>query len=377
MKIFNKRALLKKFGLLVFLLDQTSAGFLQATAYVPSRTSALTSTHVKTSLPDVIPKSGLIVFPEAGRDPWIKGFLSAKKSIQIAAYKLSDPQLIQVLLEARRINPKLKIDLLIQAETFSHEQSANVTSPIEKLKEAGINVHTLSSRFNQAHYKMFIVDGKWGMVSSGNCDAESFDGVPSMDVASCRDFAITVTDKKMVTEMQRVFQADISDKRIVPTHPKLVWGPDNQRSTFLKMINGAKKSIKIYQQDIQDVGLSQALAGAARAGVKVDIIMMEFPFSKTNNRNLPNQTLIREAGGKVHLHNKHYIHAKLVLVDDESPEDRLVYVGSCNFYPDSLDQTRELGVLSKDESFIEQVLNIFNQDMQQAQPTLEKTPTQD
>jgi phosphatidylserine/phosphatidylglycerophosphate/cardiolipin synthase-like enzyme len=129
------------------------------------------------------------------------------------------------------------------------------------------------------------------------------------------------------------------------------------------MINSARKSIRIYQQDFTDVGIAQAVAGAARAGVIVEVVMMPFPFSKSEDKNIPNQKLIQEAGGKVYLHNYHYMHAKVMIIDGNDTDNRLMYIGSCNFFTPSLDQTRELGVLTADAEQINQVNTVFESDL--------------
>lgn len=319
-----------------------------------------TKQQIEELAPSGWPKTGLQVFPEAGREAWLRAINSAKHTIQMAAYRLSDEKIANALAAVAE-EGRVKISLLIQPITYQHDKSGDAASPIETFKQKGINVYQLSSRFNQAHYKLIIIDGKWAMISTGNLDASSLDGLPSdTHTDPCRDFAITVTNPQMIKELVRVFEADISDKRVVPNHPQLVWGPDDQRSVFLKMINSAQKRIRIYQQDIQDVGIAQALAGVARDGVSVEILMMPYPFSKTEDKNIPNQELIRQAGGKVYLHTKHYIHAKIMIVDDQ-----LMYLGSCNFYTPSIDQTRELGVITADPAHIKQVNDTFDNDKQE------------
>lgn len=127
---------------------------------------------------------------------------------------------------------------------------------------------------------------------------------------------------------------------------------------FLNSLTQAAKSIRLYQQSIQDDDLAQKIANAAKRGVKVDVLMMPFPFSKTKDFNIPNQELIQKNGGFVFLHKKHYIHAKVMIIDNQ-----LMYVGSCNFYDKSLDNTRELGVLTSDPVQIDFVNKIFDKDL--------------
>ncbi|HQS84159.1 MAG: hypothetical protein B7Y25_05610 [Alphaproteobacteria bacterium 16-39-46] len=211
---------------------------------------------------------------------------------------------------------------------------------------------------------MLIIDGRWGLVSTGNLDEESFEGLKSVTAEPCRDFAITITNLEMIKDMQRVFQADIHHEDVIPTHPQLVWGPDRQRDVLTKMITSAQKSIRIYQQDFQDVELAKAVEAAAAAGILVEVIMMPYPFSRTKDNNIPNQDKIRASGGKVYLHKTHYIHAKILLIDAENPATRLLCLTSCNFYTPSLEGTRELGVLTRDAEQISQLLEIFEQDKQ-------------
>ena len=316
---------------------------------------------IRQILPKGWPEDGSHIFPEARRSPWINAINSAKKSIKLAAYKLSDQEIVDALCAAAERN--VTVDILTEANFFTHEKSNNIILPALILKEAGAHLFHISDRFNQTHYKLILIDDTWGMLSTGNLDSESFDGIKTISEAPCRDFAITITNPALFKELERIFEADILDKRITPEHDQIALGPDNQRAVFLKMINSAKKSIRVYQQDLQDEGITKALAGAAQDGVKVEVIMMPYPFSKDKDNNIPDQEYIRSKGGKVHLHKRHYIHAKVLLVDAEDPENRILYIGSCNFYPASLDKNREMGILTKDPKHIEKILKTFEEDL--------------
>jgi phosphatidylserine/phosphatidylglycerophosphate/cardiolipin synthase-like enzyme len=306
-------------------------------------------------------KESVFVFPEAGRQPWIEAIRGANNTIDIAAYKLSDPVIIKELKEAAQKG--IVINLLIEGSAFKHEKSANVKSPLEELMMQKIHVHSpQSKRFNQYHYKTVIVDKEWGLISTGNLDAESFDGLKEPLTPAARDFAVPVLDKKLASDVLKVFLADTQEQRIVPKEKPLVWGPDYQRSTFLALLNGAEKTIDIYQQDFQDVGMAQAVAAAAKAGVKVRVLMMPFPFNKSEDKNIPNQNLMKEAGASIGLFEALYVHAKIVIVDD-----KVMYVGSGNFYTASIDQTRELGIMIKNTAQIKALKAVFEKDWQRSE----------
>lgn len=315
---------------------------------------------IKEKLPPDWPEDGILTFPEAQRDPWIRAIKSAKKEIKMAAYKLSDHQIIDQLVEARARG--VKVEILIEPYVFTHELSANIKSPIEELKNKGVSIYAASKKFNQVHHKLILIDGEWGFLGTGNLDTESFDGDKSVGAAPCRDFLVTITNPDLLKAIEGIFQADTEHKPVTFPQSQLVWGPEDQRSIFLKMINSAKKSIIIYQQDFQDKGIAEAVAEAARQGVKVEVLMMPYPFSKKEDKNIPNQDLIRQAGGQIYLHTNYYIHAKVLLIDQEDEENAMMYVGSCNFYPESIDRNRELGVLIKDYKQVSRVLEKFHED---------------
>ena len=228
------------------------------------------------------------------------------------------------------------------------------------LDHPNIRITGTPSRFSQTHSKTMIVDEKVAIISTANfCDM----GNP-LD----RDFAIEISEPGVAQELSRVFDKDAANERVVPPIPgPIVWGPDYQRSTFLKMINAAQKRLWIYQQDLQDVSIARALAAAAREGVDTRILMMEMPFGqKVGNRNLPNQRLLVEAGAKVMFMNVNYrtIHAKIMISDDE------MYIGSCNMYTPSIDETRELGTLTSDFLHLQKVTKVFEEEWKHSTPLI-------
>ena len=310
--------------------------------------------HALAGLPKGWQEDTVFVLPEAGRTPWLEAIAGAEKTIEMSAYKLSDPQIITALKAAAQRG--VSVHLLLEEDIYQHGGSANAASPVAALKDF-TTLYSLSKRFSQSHHKMILVDGQWGLVSTGNLDAESFDGIADRGIKPARDFAVPILDKARVEEMSRVFQADIKDARLSLKDAQLVWGPDNSRGTFLSLINGAQKSIDVYQQSIQDEGLALALAGAARAGVKVRLLMMPFPFGPKKDPNISSQNLLMGAGAQLGLATHLYIHAKIVIVDG-----RTMYLGSSNFYAPTLDGARELGVVSENETLITRVQEVFEKD---------------
>lgn len=169
-----------------------------------------------------------------------------------------------------------------------------------------------------------------------------------------------------------VFSSDFNGRPIqIKKSPSLVWNPDHGRTPFLELIKSAKHTLWIYQQDIQDKEIALAIADSARKGVDVRIIMSPFPFSQKEDKNIPHQNMIREAGGKVGLITHRTTHAKLTLVDVGTPLARGC-LGSANFYTKSLEENRELGIIISNSEALNTMRSIFEADWKKADFTPRK-----
>lgn len=326
-------------------------------------------------------QSQIFVEPNINRAPLLEAISKAKETIYILTYKLSDDKIIDSLVEAASRN--VNIFILIEPEIYGHDKSANANSPIEKLKQiAKVCIRPVSDigmEFNieQFHGKVFIFDKKFALVSTGNIDAESFDGVKDKNIPPARDFIISVNNKAMVYQLCNVFERDynkicelngqsnslLDSKKckedIKSENQYIVVGPDHQREAFLNLINSARSSIDFYQQSCQDKEVIEALLKAAKErNVKIRCIMPCYPFKYGENPSEQGQTKIKEVGGQVKLiDNDLYIHAKVMIIDNKD-----MYIGSCNFYEKSINKCREIGVVTSDQNQIQTVKKVFEAD---------------
>lgn len=317
-------------------------------------------------------------FTQDRETPFIKLIQSAQEgdTIRMAAYKFTDKPIMDELIAAA--NRGATVRLLKEREIWLRPGSSLEDDGGEnpdKYLTAG-NAHIIIANtpphFLQQHAKFISVTGKSGgeraIISTANfCDMDDqktrTEGKPIY-----HDFAIDVSDPESIHNLTTVFDADMQG---IPTQARapefeslasIVWGPDFQRSTFSKMIEEAKKEILIYQQDLQDEDIANKLARAAERGVKVRILMVEKPFGeKHGNKNLTNQTKLVKSSAHVNFvdpsSDPHlYIHAKIMVADG------VMYIGSCNMYQPSIDQTRELGVLTRDAEDVGTVMKTFEKD---------------
>lgn len=286
----------------------------------------------------------LKTFPEAGRAPYLDLIQGTQNNLSLTAYALDDAAIIAALKEAATRG--VHIRLLYEPKMVMRNSKVDGDSKkvMEDLTKAGISVKPFNlSRAAQLHAKYFIADNGWAMVSSQNLDAESFDGVQD-EVAPTRDFAIMADHPDHIKALQAGFDADW-DNTVFPyklAGDMIIWGPEGQRKKFVDLINKAHNTLSIYQIDITDVGLYEALLAAIKRGVKVRLLMQPYPFNKNKDYNIPHQKNIMSAGGEIRLMQQYYMHAKVAMADF-GQENQVFYMGSCNFYTPSIDKNRELG----------------------------------
>lgn len=324
------------------------------------------STH-KTSIE--WPHNNLIVLPfdDEGwkaHEVYLKALQDAKSSIRLVMYTLSDPLLINALIDARKRG--IEVRIIKEKQVYAHDNNRSALPQQQKglarMQAAGIQIQSQPQHFldreagSQAHQKVLIIDDRYALIMTGNWSQKTLD--------HGRDFAVPITpqtDHKALDEIIAVFEADWDNKPIEVSCPSLVWGPDNQRVRLAAFINSARESIWIYQQSYTDPAFAQLLQEKSKKDLDVRIITMPYPFGGETDDNAPFEKALLKAGGKVRLNLHYYIHAKVIIIDGQ-----VAYIGSCNFYPHSIDFNRELGWVTADVLLLEKLKKVFLTDWQQA-----------
>jgi cardiolipin synthase len=170
-------------------------------------------------------------------------------------------------------------------------------------------------------------------------------------------------DANDVVAIEQTFNADWNGQNSLPAQAgdDLVWSP-NARGQLVTLINNATSSLQIYNEEIQDPQIISALEQAALRGVNVEIDMTSSPNWKSAF------TALTNAGVHVRTHAPNaplYIHAKIIIADSAE-----AFVGSQNFSSTSLDQNRELGLITSGPNVISSLTKTFAQDWQSATPFL-------
>jgi phosphatidylserine/phosphatidylglycerophosphate/cardiolipin synthase-like enzyme len=330
---------------------------IAATAFVGSVSAAgatpRTSDNITQRLGAIPPRAGLIgvvVEPStlgsgAGMNSIYKFVLSANKSVDMTMYEFIDPTMVKDLgRDVRR-----GVDVRVILDT-NRERSRNAPT-YNALKNQGVHVVWADTRFDATHQKTITVDGKESLIMSLNLD--------DLYYTTTRDFGVFDTYPKDVSAIVAVFNADYAHVPIKPSNgTDLVWSPGSEPQ-MLAVINGAKKTLSIENEEMGDKAITSAIVAAARRGVKVEVTMVNDSSYDSAWKS------VVAAGGHVHLYadgsRDLYIHAK-VTIADAGLSTRKIYLGSINFSSDSMNYNRELGIITGNATIVKDINTVVSMD---------------
>jgi hypothetical protein len=208
-----------------------------------------------------------------------------------------------------------------------------------------------STSFTYTHQKTITVNNDESYVSTGNFDTTYY--------ATSRDFGVFDTDASDVAAIVAVFNADYAHTSITPSDgDDLVWSPTDSQSQLLALVNGATRSLDVEQEEFSDTTLVNAIVADENRGVTVRVVV-EDPSDYTSELNK-----ITAAGGKVTGYSSStgfYIHGKTVIADYGTSTAK-AFAGSENFSSNSLNNNRELGMITTDSGVVSGLESTFSAD---------------
>lgn len=282
----------------------------------------------------------LIVEPEMGRAPILNAFHDANHSIDLVMYGFTDEQLLRAL--TRQRNKSIKI--ILERTPYKAESENNKT--ISLLDSLQMNWHGNVPPYRLVHEKTLIIDDHKAYIMTFNFTRSTF--------KDTRNFALVIDDPERVSAIQQIFEADWNHVAIANHHPDIILSPDDSRAKFEKAIREADHHIYIYAQCVNDYKIVGALAKAARKGVKIEILT-------SGSMRCKQMDYLERAGVLVRQSRRLYIHAKVMIIDND-----LAIIGSTNFSRASLDDNRELSVITHDKSVIHKLNEVFMKDWDNA-----------
>jgi len=273
--------------------------------------------------------------PAAGVGAIYKLITGAKSSVELTMYELKDTTAEDDL----AADAKRGVDVRVILD--SHLEKSRNTATYDFLSSHHVHV-TWADSGTTYHQKTLTVDGKTSVIMTLNMVSE--------DYAGTRDFAVIDTNRADIAAIVATFNADFAHRSITPPDgTDLVWSPTNSQASILAVIDAAKHTLSVENEEMGDSTITDALAAAARRGVDVKVIMTaesewDSAFSQLESAGVHVRTYADSE--KVI-----YIHAKAV-VADAGRSDEQVFVGSENFSTASLHYNRELGIRTANKGVI-------------------------
>ncbi len=278
-----------------------------------------------------LPAGRLLVEPDDGQGPVDRFIASARRSLDMTMYELSDPPAEAALAAdaARGVRVRVLLDRAYAGAAVNGPAAA-------ALAAAGVHVTWFRAGV-LLHQKTITVDGTRSLIMTGNLTARY--------EPTSRDFAVVDADPTDVDAIESMFAADLSGGLPVVGGPDgdLLWSPGSE-GALVGLIGAARHTVVTESEEMDSQAVEAALEGDARRGVDVDVVM-------TDSSSWSAAFGALTAAG-VHVvvyrgESPRYIHAKAVLVDGGLAGQR-AFVGSENFSTASLRYDRELGIVTSD-----------------------------
>ncbi len=306
----------------------------------------ITATSSGPSGPAAPAQSGaLITEPAAGFSPVYHLIKHARHWIDLTMYEFSDTTAEHDLAAAARRGVTVKVVL------DQREKSHN-SATFDYLGSHGVKVVWSSPSFEYTHQKTLLVDGSTAVIMTANLTSEYY--------PSTRDFLVMDTKPADMAAIAQVFNADFAHRAVHPGDGRdLVWSPTDSQAQILALIDGARKSLRIYSEEMGDATIEDALIKAAHRGVDVRVC-------GENTGGEYDSDFSRLAAGGVHISyysSSHgfYIHGKVIEADYGTSRAR-VFIGSENFSSTSLNRNRELGLITASQKVMSSIASTFAAD---------------
>ena len=286
----------------------------------------------------------LNILPDDGENAIYNFVNSATSSINVTIYELNDVTLENDLVAREKAGVDVRV-ILDQAEKSYNTAAYNV------LTAGGVGVVYSSTSFTYTHQKTITVNNDESYISTGNFDNTYY--------ATSRDYGVFDTDANDVAAIVAVFNADYAHTSITPSDgDDLVWSPTDSQTRLLALINGAQHSLDIEQEEFSDTTLINAIVADENRGVTVRVVV-EDPSDYSSELNE-----ITAAGGKYTGYSSStgfYIHGKAIIADYGYSTAK-AFAGSENLTANSLNDNRELGLITTDSGVISGLETTFDGD---------------
>jgi phosphatidylserine/phosphatidylglycerophosphate/cardiolipin synthase-like enzyme len=297
----------------------------------------------------------LLVEPQAGMTPLYDFMSSARQSLDMTMYELSDPTAEQILIADHKRGVRVRVLLDHDYTGGSVNQAAFAT-----LSSAGVPV-VWANDSEIFHQKTITVDGDESAIMTGNLTPQYY--------ATTRDAVVMDAQPPDVAAIESVFATDWSGAAPSPGPPgiDLVWSPGSEPQ-LAALIGSATRSVLVENEEMDSTSIEDALESDAERGVDVTVVMTadsewDSAFAQLESDRV-HVVLYPDTASAL------YIHAKVIDVDSAK-----AFIGSENFSTASLDYNRELGLITSSASVLGPLNSTLSGDVSNGQPQQPASPT--
>ncbi len=286
----------------------------------------------------------LFVQPDAGLEPLLSAIRNAKKCIQILIFRLDRPEIEKALVDA--VERGVTVQALV---AYTNRGGDKVLRRFEmRALERGITVTRTADDLVRYHGKMMIVDGKELLLLAFN--------FTHLDISLSRSFAISTSNKELVTEAVKLFDSDSKRTPYTAGNKDFVVSPVNAREQLTAFIRGAKKQLLMYEMKISDNEFVKLLNEKISERLDVRVIgSTSHKGSTLPARKLPSR-----------------LHARAIIRDGKS-----VFLGSQSLRKLELEARREIGIIVHDPKIAKQMIATFDSDWSRSTPAQQVTEVSD
>jgi cardiolipin synthase A/B len=294
----------------------------------------------------------LITEPGPGDPPFVALIDSARHSVEVTMYELTDERVEQALVAAA--SRGVRVEVLLDDGRYGAGRALN-DAAYDYLAAHGVSVAWAPSYFALTHQKSLLIDRRVAAIMTLNLTPVYY--------ASSRDFAVLDYRSADIAQVAQTFDADLHHRQITPSAGSgdLVWSPGAQAPLGALIVH-ARHSLQVESEEMDDATITGELCQAAQRGVRVQVLMT---YQSTWRSAL---TSLAGCGAQVRTYSEGaslYIHAKLIRADA-----RTVFIGSQNLSRPSLTHNRELGILTHSPPIVASTGHTFSTDFAAAQPYL-------
>jgi len=267
-----------------------------------------------------------MVEPQDGMTPIYNLMSSARRSLDMTMYELSDSTAQQILIADHQRGVRVRVLLDKDYNGGSVNQTA-----YSELSSDGVQV-AWANGSEIFHQKTITVDDTVSAVMTGNLTSRYY--------STTRDFAVLDTQAPDVAAIESVFATDWSGATPSPGPggADLVWSPGSEPE-LVSLIESAHRSLVTENEEMHSSGIENALESDARRGIQVTVVMTSNPewSGALSSLAAAGVRLVQYPNTTSAL----YIHAKVIDVDGAR-----AFLGSENYSTASLDYNRELGLVT-------------------------------